>query len=337
MLNYFKQRLRKECSRNNSGSLLCHNKITALKDNLYFVENIPLDGDAPKQFIRIYQYIQRGNITRRNPKTWTPYIAKTAEKWYPHESVIEFMINRIGQELGLDMNDVCLLKINGQIRFLSKYFLNKNDMLIHGAEICGEYLDDMDLAKQIANEKNTSRELFTFGFIKQAIEAKFGNESGPLLLKLIEMITFDALVGNNDRHFYNWGVITTKKKTMMAPRFAPIYDSARGLLWNLSDINVINQYNSLNNGGKRISRYIDDACPRISIDGNSEVNHFGLIKYLKNYSSEYNVVINEIASMRNEEKVLELLNKEFYIFFIKERCNLITHIVQERFKKVREV
>jgi len=49
------------------------------------------------------------------------------------------------------------------------------------------------------------------------------------LKEFVKMLLFDAIVGNNDRHFYNWGLLptyVTKKK----PIFAPIYDTARGVI-----------------------------------------------------------------------------------------------------------
>lgn len=79
-------------------------------------------------------------------------------------------------------------------------------MLVHGAEICGEYLDDMEMAAEIAKEKKSSRSLFTFEFIQNAIGFKFRGQKDYLISELVKMITFDGLVGNNDRHFYNWGV-----------------------------------------------------------------------------------------------------------------------------------
>ena len=63
------------------------------------------------------------------------------------------MMDRVGLVLGLSMNRVKLRKINFQIRFQSSYFLKKNEPLIHGAEICAEFLEAMNLAKQIADEK----------------------------------------------------------------------------------------------------------------------------------------------------------------------------------------
>lgn len=133
------------------------------------------------------------------------------------------------------------------------------------------------------------------------------------------------------------GGITNTKKVKISPRFAPLYDSARGLLWNCNDEWVKNNFNALNTGGRKIERYIESACPRISINGNCEINHFGLIKYLKNFSTHFRVIINEMASLENEKIVLELLKQDFFCFFIPERCKLIEHIVKERFKKIREI
>lgn len=148
------------------------------------------------------------------------------------------------------------------------------------------------------------------------------------------MVAFDALAGNNDRHFYNWGVIDTKKKTAKLPTFAPIYDSARGLMWNYSDENIKKIYGQ---SGTRIDTYINEACPRISIESNTQANHFQLIDFIKRYNKEYEEIINNLANLENEEKVIGMLSREFYPFFIPERAELITLILKTRFKKVRGI
>ena len=148
------------------------------------------------------------------------------------------------------------------------------------------------------------------------------------------MIAFDALAGNNDRHFYNWGVIDTKKKTSKLPTFAPLYDSARGLMWNYSDENIKKIYNQ---GGKKIVTYVEEACPRISIEENKQANHFQLIYLVKNYNTEYGKIVSDLASVENEENVLTMLKEEFYPFFIQQRSVLITTILRSRFKKIRGI
>lgn len=129
-------KLRIESSKGNSGRIAHLGKIPYLKENHYYViKDIALDGDAPKEFIKAYFYEKGGVVLRNRPKTWNQYIAKSAEKYYPHESIIEYLINRIGQTLGLRMNNIKLVIANRQIRFLSEYFLKNGEIMAHGAEI----------------------------------------------------------------------------------------------------------------------------------------------------------------------------------------------------------
>ncbi len=337
-MNNFQKKLRVEISINSSGILQNEKLIHTLKEKNYCIIDQSLDGDAPKQFIKAYIFKEQSGVRRKNVNSWFSYIAKTAEKWYPHESVIEYMINRIGQEMGLAMNEIELVIGNGQIRFLSKYFLNKNEKLVHGAEICGEHLGDVDMAKEIAENKSTARDLFTFEFIKEAIVSVFPHCHDNIVEDLVRMIAFDAIVGNNDRHFYNWGVIDTKKKTRKALKLAPMYDSARGLLWNFSDENIIGIYRAnLDGGNNRISNYIEGACPRISIEGNKDANHFELIKYVKEDNKKYELIVKHLSSIQNEERVVDMLNREFSPFFIPERSKLVIEILRSRFRKIREI
>ena len=336
-MNDFERKLRVEVSTNFSGKLQNEKLIVSLKEKNYCIIDQTLDGDAPKQFIKAYFYIKESGIKKKNIKSWSSYIAKTAEKWYPHESVIEYMINRIGQEMGLVMNEVELVKGNEQIRFLSKYFLNKSEKLVHGAEICGEHLGDVDMAKQIAENKSTARDLFTFEFIKEAIESVFPNCHDTIIIGLVRMIAFDAIVGNNDRHFYNWGVIDTKMKSKRTLRLAPIYDSARALLWNFSDENLVKIYKAHLESGTKIDQYIRGACPRISIEGNKDANHFDLVNYIKKDNKKYKQIVEQICSKENEEKVYKMIEKEFFPYFIPERSKLVVEILKNRFKIIREL
>ncbi|MEZ5029855.1 MAG: hypothetical protein R2787_00500 [Saprospiraceae bacterium] len=190
MISITQTKLRRERSEGNSGVILNEQSIPHLKEGHYYVQPIDLDGDAPKQFVSAYFFTPNSTIRKSRPHTWERFIAKSAEKWYPHESVLEFLINRIGQTLGLRMNEVKLLRVNGQIRFFSKYFLEANETLIHGAEICGAHLEDLPLAEEIANDPKSARDLFTFEFIKEAIENTFQANSDKILLDLVKMLGF---------------------------------------------------------------------------------------------------------------------------------------------------
>lgn len=329
-------RLRKEAYINCSGLLLKSNSIKALREVNYIIRHgHQLDGDAPKSFIKAYFYSKGGQIRKSNPKTWDYDIAKTAEKWYPHESVIEFMINRIGEVLGIHMNEIRLVFANGQIRFLSKFFRRRDEVLIHGAEICGQYLEDEKFAVEIAEDRNTARELFTFEFIEEAMKSVFPLNYQILLDNLVKMLVFDAITGNNDRHFYNWGVLDSPFMVSKMPKFAPVYDSARGLLWNWKDEDISRQWNLIEKGGRKIEKYIQEASPRVSFENNATANHFELIQFLKKTSENYLGIVQALSTQEMEERTMDMLKSEFFSYFIKERQLATEYILRRRFQIIR--
>jgi hypothetical protein len=337
MKDLFKAKLRQETTINSSGVVLSYSSIPVLKEKNYYVIPQGLDGDAPKEFIAAYIYSKDNNFVKKNIKSWNRYIAKTAEKWYPVESITEYTINQLGEVLGVKMNVSKLVIGNGQIRFLSEYFLNKNELLIHGAEICGDYLNDRAFAEAIANDRVSARELFTFELIAKALDNRFKSHSLEIKKELVKMIVFDSLLGNNDRHFYNWGVITNTKKTIKKPIFAPVYDSARGLFWNLSDENIVDIYNKKQTGNsKRVQNYAKKASPRISCENNKEANHFELVGYLKSCDKEYLKIANNLSSKEMEKKVISEFRRNYSKFFIKERQLLIEELISIRFEQTRK-
>ena len=118
--------------------------VPVVKRSDYFVDDsITVDGDAPKKFIGVYDYQLLSNRHKANQKNWICYIAKTGHKWYPTESITELLMNRLGIIFGLQMADSRIAMIGGQLRFLSRYFLNpRKEELVHGADILAVYLNE---------------------------------------------------------------------------------------------------------------------------------------------------------------------------------------------------
>jgi hypothetical protein len=65
---------------------------TIKRRNYFIVRDKSVGGDAPKEFIKLYEFYAPHNAKKRN---WTPYIAKFGHKWYPNESITEHLIVRI--------------------------------------------------------------------------------------------------------------------------------------------------------------------------------------------------------------------------------------------------
>jgi hypothetical protein len=207
-----------------------HPAVQPLRKGHYQVILTTIAGDAPKDFLRIYEY---GAGNKASPHNWPAHIAKVGQKWYPNESITEHLLTRIGQFLGIEIADSQLMFVRGQLRFLSRYFLKKRESLVHGAEIFAGYLQDEKFVEEV-EKKNQARDIFTFQFVEDALLDRFPEDVDEILQGFVKLLGFDALVGNNDRHFYNWGVITDVAGRTK-PRFSPVYDTARALFWNTTD------------------------------------------------------------------------------------------------------
>ena len=292
-------------------------------------------GDAPKELVRIYSYSKDNHFRKINVKRWPLYIAKTGHKWYPIESITERLLCRFGEVFGLRMAESGLAMIGGQVRFLSKFFLNGADEeLVHGAEIFAGYIGDEELVAQI-EEQQLSRDMFTLQFVEKSVEYQFAFCRDEIMREFIKMLLFDALVGNNDRHFYNWGVIRSITRAFQ-PYFAPVYDTARGLFWNDTDEKLENRYK--NHSASYLKKYCEGSRPKIGWDGEKNINHFGLVE--KIYSNEFFLCKNEIKALflqSNPKKMFEVIDSEFSHLMSETRIKMIKLCLEYRYNTIVEL
>lgn len=278
------------------------------KGYYYTVAGQAIAGDAPKDFIRAYTY---GTANRSNPRKWPEYIAKVGHKWYPNESITEHLLTRIGQLLDLQMAESYLVSAHGQIRFLSRYFLERNQNLVHGAEIFADYLKDDQFVEEVEQEGAT-QDMFTFQFIKDAIQERFSDQARPILKGYTQMLAFDAIVGNNDRHHYNWGVVVHGHRRH-EPYFSPIYDSARALFWNNeeSKLEDIKKNPDPQRLPAFIARYVKNSRPKTGWDGVNRPDHFTLIQNIYQDYPDLRSVMSGLCHQQLLQRIRETLNGEF--------------------------
>lgn len=291
-----------------------------------------VSGEAPKDFIRVYEY--RRSCRRRNPNTWIPYIAKVARKWYPNESITEHLHNRLGYTLGVTVANSRLAVDDefGRLRFLSEYFLRPDERLEHGAEIYAGYIDP-ETVENIEKDRRTVRNYFTFQFTECAMQNRFGHGklSESIMVELVKMLCFDAITGNNDRHIYNWGVICHVKGER-APRFSPVYDSARGLFWNESEVRLARFQENTTDGVMNLEKYVQGSMPRIGWEGVQNPNHFELARLMYQNRPEFRSIFDDMVNPACETRANVILKSEFENLFSPTRYHLIQKCLNLRFQ-----
>lgn len=151
------------------------------------------------------------------------------------------------------------------------------------------------------------------------------------------MLLFDALVGNNDRHFYNWGVIR-HIESKHEPYFSPIYDTARGLFWNEPEKKIVALYNDKKRFDTYLSKYCKNSRPKVGWEGVNNINHFQLVHDIYRY--EIGISRNEINELFLASRFEELIESvDFYMSDILsvERTKLILECLRYRYTEISKL
>jgi len=233
----------------------------------------------------------------------------------------------VGESLGINMAKSQLALGEGQVRFLSRYFLGKDESLDHGAQIVAGYLADEPFVKAV-EAQGIERDIITFRDLCDAITTLFPTNYPEILVDFVRMIGFDALVGNQDRHLYNWGVISDTRG-VRPPRFSPIYDTARGLFWNQSEAGLARFEKS----EAAFDKYVRSASPLIGWDFRpGEIpNHFGLIRNVITCDPTYRSVLQSLGGSRALAKVGKQIDANFDRILSEPRRSLIKECLRRRF------
>ena len=314
-------------------------KVFVVKRRDYFVDDsITIDGDAPKKFVGIYDYQLLGHKRRSNRKNWIRYIAKTGHKWYPVESITELLLNRLGTIFGLQMAESRIVMMGGQLRFLSRYFLNSTkEELVHGADILAGFLNDSPQFVEEVDKQKLTNEWFTLQVIEQAVENMFFHQKEDIMHNLSKLIIFDAVVGNNDRHFFNWGIVRSIDKSFQ-PYFSPIYDTARGLFGNYSEEKLENIVEINKTIDNHIKKYCKESKPKIGWEGETKQNHFQLFE--KIYKHEFYISKDEIRTLLSPSvlaQMVEEVRQNFGHLISVNRTTMICKCLEYRFNYLREM
>jgi hypothetical protein len=161
------------------------------------------------------------------------YIVKyPSDKWGDVETYTELLINQIGTACGFDVAHSGVARLDGKLVFVTRSFLARDEHLIHGSFLIEDHFKAKGALDKI--HRSQEQEFYSVDFVLKTIEEYCGEDGPSVIEKFVEMLLFDALVGSNDRHPQNWGVIRASK-TQGGYRLAPIFDTARALLWNTSD------------------------------------------------------------------------------------------------------
>jgi hypothetical protein len=145
------------------------------------------------------------------------------------------------------------------------------------------------------------------------------------------MLAFDALVGNNDRHPLNWGVIVTTSGDL-PPCFSPVFDTARALFWNTRESDV----RTILSNEQKLEKYIRKSRPQIGWDNLKDLNHLDLVSKIYGDFPVYRSQIDKYIYCELDDKGECMINKEFGRLMSESRRELILKCLRQRQRLLRD-
>ena len=223
------------------------------------------------------------------------------------------------------------------VRYMSRYFLRPHEQsLIHGVELVAQAfgVEKSEVARA-AESKAHESEFYTVAMIDDVLATV--SESTALHERLragfIRMMAFDALIGANDRHAENWGTVEDVRSSRLIG-FAPIYDTARGLLLRISDTALASWYAS--DPAKEIARYANRSVSLIGTGAHARPNHFQVFEQMVG-DPRFRGIASHLIHAFSLHSVDQILRNEFSSLVSRIRLRAIRDLLRYRHARLSEI
>ena len=302
-------------------------------------DRLSIGGEAPKSFIDF----PTGGVLYAHA-----YIAKGSRKQGPRECVTEALISSVASGLPLRIARSRLAVVPGaelgdpDVRFMSRYFLNtgRREILTHGVELVAIAFGMDTAAFREEVPRSAESGFYTVDLVEDVLKAVGRSEAErtDLLAGLGRMLGFDAIVGANDRHPRNWGIVQSAIDPDAPYRFAPVFDTARGLFWNFSDEQLLKKERD-GNRQQFLEKYANESRPLIGVPGVGSCNHFDLVQHILSSGRDRPVAkgLRAVASSFSVSRCERTLHLRFGRLLSRSRLELIRDLLDYRNARLKEI
>lgn len=293
----------------------------------------------------------RDKTVVENPDDGCLYYFKTSLKKkvidYKYEFWSEIIASEIGDSLEFDILHYDVAWRNDRLGCLSKSMI---DPLKEELQEGYKWLTGFDSEYDIKD-----KDAYTFQIIERLLTTRFKQEN--FIRNLIEIIVFDSIIGNEDRHQENWSIIVTnrlvEKSTLFRRKgvvtetsysFAPIYDSGSSMGRELTDTKV----SQMLKDNVQLEAYVKRGQSEIHwANENGKQKHLDLIKKIADFGYENDIrqIIESIREKYDAQVIASIINgiddclpQEHSLLRIPQiRKDFLIKLVSLRFDKLLEL
>lgn len=234
------------------------------------------------------------------------------------EACSEKLSYEIAKILGFECAVIELAKDEyGKLGVLNYIFTNDKKI---------EHNDAVSYLKKSGEDR---KDFYTLENIKKGLDKLDSN----LFFELFKILVFDALIGEQDRHEENWGIIKINKEY----HISPLYDNGCSLLNKFKDELYANKYY---NGLNDFDSFINRSRSLIYDKNGKKYKHFDLIKELYNkYPDKIKIELKKLERLDDKkiekivnyipDELLTNMHKKYIIKYLKKRRDILLEIGKE--------
>jgi len=264
------------------------------------------------------------------------YLYKHAFRRYPDQYWTEIIAYHVGCLLDIPVPPafVAFDENNDSCGSLIEWFLNYPDQpeerFVPGGDIMVSAIPDYDRKKGLQhNFTIIERYLTTLAKSKNV-------EMSEWLPFWCDMLLFDALIGNTDRHQDNWGLLWhLGLENRITVRMAPVFDNGTSLGYEILERKMENFFNT-----DRMQSYINKGRHHIRYELHSKdpAQHIELLELLANRNAEIAGRIKAKLDSFNINRLRAILESctkfKISIPLTEKRAEFICHLIESRYQAI---